>query len=131
LIWDTVIHEKGVMMVARAELVRVLEAYYQSHIRALVSRTDGARFRCICDACHDARAIFDDQNPEFVDRVKTLEATIEPVRDWYEGNGDRDVVDMLKDAIADLQDDRSMNIKLRHRVKILTQRLEFIRKGID
>jgi hypothetical protein len=43
-----------------------------------------------------------------------LRATIEPVRDWYDGDGERtDVVAMLHDAIEDLQRDRADALKLK------------------
>lgn len=46
-------------------------------------------------------------------RIKELEATLDPVKDWYDGDGERtDVVAMLKDAIADLQEDRATSLNL-------------------
>ena len=46
-------------------------------------------------------------------RIRELEATIEPVRDWYDGDGERtDTAEMLRDAIADLQADRKRRNEL-------------------
>ncbi len=42
------------------------------------------------------------------ERIAELEAALEPVRDWYDGDGERtDAAAMLRDAIADLQTDRA------------------------
>jgi len=54
------------------------------------------------------------REPEWAaNRIRALEATIDPVKDWYEGEGDRDTVAMLNDAIADLQQDRVEVLRLK------------------
>jgi len=46
--------------------------------------------------------------------MERLKATIEPVRDWYDGDGESDdVVAMLKAAIEDLQSNRAEVLQLR------------------
>jgi chromosome segregation ATPase len=53
-------------------------------------------------------------------RVKELEATIEPVRHWYDGDGRfTNVAAMLHNAIDDLQSDRKDVLALQARVKEL------------
>ena len=44
----------------------------------------------------------------FTQTVATIDNILEPVRDWYDGDGERtDSAAMLRDAISDLQDDRA------------------------
>ena len=52
---------------------------------------------------------------DLINEVEALRATINPVLDWYDGDGRRtDVVVMLREAIEDLQRDRANNIKLEY-----------------
>ena len=45
------------------------------------------------------------------DAYFAIEDAFGPVKDWYEGDGDRTLVEMVADAIADLQEDRKLAIK--------------------
>jgi hypothetical protein len=56
--------------------------------------------------------------------VERLHATIQPVRDWYDADGEcTDVAKMLTDAIADLQKDRAKTLTLKARVRELEEAL--------
>ena len=53
-----------------------------------------------------ARKLLQERN-EAMTYIKQLEATIEPVREWFSGDGENtDVVQMLTEAIIELQKDR-------------------------
>jgi len=57
--------------------------------------------------------------------VERLEATIEPVRSWYDGDGRyADVGGMLTWAIQDLQTDRKELLRLKAKVERLTAQLQ-------
>lgn len=71
------------------------------------------------DGVHMSTSDYD----KLVAEVERLEATIEPVRDWYDGDGRfTDIAKMLTDAIADLQvycADRAELLKLKAEVEKL------------
>ncbi len=51
-------------------------------------------------------------------QVKAIGDALEPVRDWYSGEfEDRPLVDILTDAVTDLQADRSDNIDMHQLLK--------------
>jgi hypothetical protein len=67
-----------------------------------------------------------------------LRATLDPVRDWYDGDGERtDVAAMLRDAIEDLQRDRKDALKLdqvkreRDALLAMTRNLDVHPEGYD
>ena len=63
--------------------------------------------------------------------IARLKATIEPVRSWYDGDGEvTDVAEMLALAVADLQDDRAAVLKLGARVAELEEANERARNQL-
>lgn len=93
----------------------VLSQSWSCHLFVAIDRSTRERdeLKAMLAAVRSLR----ENRDELKAKIAELEATIEPVKSWYDGGGKSpNVVTMLRFAIADLQTDRAENLALRAKV---------------